>query len=212
MIGDVAIDAGIIVVAYLLGAVPFGLVVGWRERGIDIRRYGSGSTGATNVLRTLGWRASAMVFVGDFLKTVIPVVVAGQIASPHALAAWVQSAAGVAAVAGHCWSPFSNWSGGRGSTSSLAGMIVIQPILGVACGLIAAITVLRTGYMSLGSLLATGFGAIVMLGLVLSGTLPPGDIVWTIGAPVIVYWRHRENLRRLLAGTERKITTSFGHS
>src|SRR5579859_1367402 len=91
-------SAAIVLAGYLLGAIPVGLLVARWQRGIDIRRYGSGSTGATNVLRTLGWKASALVFALDLAKTIGSVYCAGALTG----SAWVESAAGVAAIVGHC--------------------------------------------------------------------------------------------------------------
>jgi glycerol-3-phosphate acyltransferase PlsY len=193
-------DVAVIVAGYLLGAVPVGLLVARWQRGIDLRRYGSGSTGATNVLRALGWRASLVVLIGDCVKTIIPVYLAGQLTGN----AWVESTTAVVAIAGHCWSPYSGWRGGRGSSSSFAALLVLQPPVAIASFVVAGVTVALTRYMSVASILGTAFGGLVMAWLVLHGSVPLGDIVFTIGSPAIVFIRHRENVVRLLAGTERK--------
>ncbi|HLH73254.1 MAG TPA: glycerol-3-phosphate 1-O-acyltransferase PlsY [Chloroflexota bacterium] len=197
----IVISAAIVIASYLLGAIPFGLLVARWQRGIDIRKYGSGSTGATNVLRTLGWRASAIVFASDLAKTIVPVLVARLLTG----SAWVESLCAVAAIAGHCWPVYSNWSGGRGVTSSLGGLIVLQPILAVACLAVTAIVVSVSRFVSLGSLAGVAFGTVVMAILVATGSVPTGYVVMVLGSPLIVFIRHRENILRLLAGTERKI-------
>jgi glycerol-3-phosphate acyltransferase PlsY len=198
------IGIGCVLAGYLAGAVPVGyLVVRWQS-GIDIRHYGSGSTGTTNVYRAAGWKAAVVVFAADLLKVMVPVFVTRDLTGSE----WFAAAAGVAGLAGHCWPVYSGWSGGRGATGSLAGAIVLQPyaaLLGLA---VAALVVWRTRYVSLGSLLGTGTGGAVMLYLISTGALPPGDIVFTIGAPLITFIRHRDNIIRLARGTERKFRQS----
>ncbi len=203
---DVATGVAIIVTGYLLGAVPVGLLVARWQRGIDIRRYGSGSTGATNVLRALGWKASAVVFAGDLVKAMAPVLLARVLTG----SAWIESSAGVAAVMGHCWPVYTEWKGGRGATSSLGGLFIIQPFVAVACALVAATGIAATRFASVGSLVGAAFGGIVMAVLVATGLAPLGDVVYVIGAPSIVFVRHYDNLRRLLAGTERRVGDHAG--
>lgn len=194
-------SALVIISGYLLGAIPIGLLVARWRRGIDIRKYGSGSTGATNILRTLGWKYSAVVFVGDLAKTMIPVLIAWLvIRSPL-----VASITGVAVIAGHCWPVYAQWSGGRGVTSSLAALLVIQPLVAIGSLLVAAIVMARSRFVSLGSLSGVAFGAVVMIILIVARSAPLGDLVFVVGAPLVVFVRHRENILRLLAGTERKI-------
>lgn len=190
-----------VVAGYLMGAIPIGLLVARWRRGIDIRRYGSGSTGATNILRTLGWQASALVFAGDLAKTMAPVLFAWFVIGLPLVA----SITGVAVIAGHCWPVYAQWSGGRGVTSSLAALLIIQPLVAVGSLLVAAIVMARSRFVSLGSLAGVVFGAVVMSILIASRTAPLGDLVFVIGAPLVVFIRHRENILRLLAGTERKI-------
>ncbi len=191
----------VVIAGYLLGAIPVGLLVARWRRGIDIRQYGSGSTGATNILRTLGWKSSAIVFTGDLAKTMVPVLFAWfVIGSPL-----VASITGVAVMAGHCWPVYAQWSGGRGVTSSLAALLVIQPLVAIGSLLVAAIVMARSRFVSLGSLAGVAFGAVVMIILIVDRSAPLGDLVFVIGAPLVVFVRHRENIIRLLAGTERKI-------
>lgn len=201
MTGLIVESALVIVAGYLMGAIPVGLLVGRWKRGIDIRQYGSGSTGATNILRTLGWQASLMVFVGDLLKTMVPVVVAWFVIGSSLVA----SITGLAVVAGHCWPVYVQWRGGRGVTSSLAALLIIQPLVAVGSLLVAAIVMARSRFVSLGSLTGVAFGAIVMMVLIAVRSAPLGDLVFVIGSPLVVFLRHRENILRLLAGTERKI-------
>lgn len=191
----------VVIAGYLLGSIPVGLLVARWLRGIDIRQYGSGSTGATNIFRTLGWKASLVVFVGDLAKTMVPVGVAWYlIGSPL-----VASITGLAAVTGHCWPAYAQLSGGRGVTSSLGALLIIQPLVALGCLVVAVIVMLRSRFVSLGSLAGVAFGAIVMTILIIDRSAPLGDLVLVIGSPLVVFMRHRENILRLLAGTERTI-------
>src|SRR4029077_5204961 len=106
----VALSVAIVVGGYFVGAIPFGLLVAKRQAGIDLRRYGSGSTGATNVYRAVGWRASTGVVAADVLKAVIPILVARYVVGLPV----VESAAGLAAISGHCWPIYTGGTGGKG--------------------------------------------------------------------------------------------------
>jgi glycerol-3-phosphate acyltransferase PlsY len=197
----VSLDVALVVVAYFIGAIPVGLLIARWQGGIDLRRYGSGSTGATNVLRALGWKASALVFLLDLLKSIGAVYLAWSMSG----SAWIECAAGVAAIVGHCWPIYLGGTGGRGATSSLGGLFVIDPIVATGCFVVAILAILRTRYASAGSLAGAVFGGVVMAALVATGHAPLGDVIYVLGSPSIVFIRHRENIRRLIAGTERRI-------
>lgn len=188
--------------AYLLGGIPTGLLLGRWLKGIDLRQYGSGKTGATNAARTLGARISIVVFVLDALKGLVAVLLAHWLTGGNA---WVEALAGVAAIAGHCWSPYIGFTGGRGVATGAGAALVIAPwavLLAAPVGFLVAVT---TRYMSLVSL----FGAVsVPLAIALAallGWLPPGTIVFGVLGGALIIIMHRDNIRRLLAGTERKI-------
>ncbi len=186
---------------YLLGAVPFGWLVAKRQSGIDLRSYGSGSTGATNVYRAVGWKSSTVVIAADFMKAVLPVLVARQMTG----SAWVESAAGVAAIAGHCWPIYTGWRGGKGATSSLGALCVIHLPVAIACLGVAALIVARTRLVSLGSMSAVLFGTVAMAYLIATGGAPIGYLLFTIVCPLIIAVRHRDNIDRLIGGRERKL-------
>ncbi|HEX5416717.1 MAG TPA: glycerol-3-phosphate 1-O-acyltransferase PlsY [Chloroflexota bacterium] len=196
-----ATDAALVLAGYLLGAIPFGVIVGWWRRGIDVSRYGSGSTGATNVLRTMGWRASAVVFLGDMLKSAVAVLLARLIVDSASVAAL----AGVAAIAGHCWSIYIGGKGGRGVTSTFGATLILQPFVALGSLAVAIGVMAGTRFASLGSLCGVGFGTLAMAYLLITQHVPPAYLIFTIGAPLIVYVRHRDNIGRLVRGRERKI-------
>src|SRR3954471_3615673 len=143
-----AAGVALVVCSFFIGAIPWGYIAGKIAGGIDLRTVGSGSTGATNVLRTLGARASAVVLVLDFLKGLIPVLVARSIGIDPA---W-QAAAAVATVSGHCWSPFIQFKGGKGVATGAGAVLGLIPEAIVAVPVVLA-TIWLTRLVSLGSLL-----------------------------------------------------------
>src|SRR5215213_9364878 len=143
-IGGIAL----LVAAYAVAAVPWGVVLGKYFSGIDLRGYGSKSIGTTNALRVLGWRISLAVFVLDFLKGLIPVV----LARAFGLSDWMVALIGIATVAGHCWSPYIRFKGGKGVATGGGVALGLFPWLLVLIP-IMAIVVALTKYVSLGSIL-----------------------------------------------------------
>jgi glycerol-3-phosphate acyltransferase PlsY len=186
--------------SFFLGAIPWGFLAGKTAGGIDLRSVGSGGTGATNVLRTLGPRVSAIVFVLDFVKGVIPVLAARWL---DFAPAWVGAAA-VAAVAGHCWSPYIGFKGGKGvATGAGAAITLFPPVLVVLP--VMAVLVWTTRYVSLGSIVGAILAALLAVAFTMTGRLDAG-FAWAIVAmAAIIVVRHEGNIRRLLSGTERRI-------
>ena len=199
MPGPVA-GVALVIGSFLVGAIPWGYLAGKTSHGIDLRTVGSGGTGATNVLRTLGARASLLVALLDILKGLLPVLVARAAGYD---AVWVEMVA-VAAVAGHCWSPFIGFKGGKGmATGAGAAIALFPPVLLVLP--VMAVIVWATKYVSLGSLVAAALGALLALAYAAAGRLS-----WTAAAAIliisgIIALRHEGNIRRLVNGTERRI-------
>jgi glycerol-3-phosphate acyltransferase PlsY len=194
--------AGVALVAgsFLAGAVPWGFLAGRASRGLDLRTIGSGGTGATNVLRTLGFRASALVFVLDFLKGLVPVLVA----MSFGFGSWWVAAAAVATVVGHCWSPFIGFKGGKGVATGAGAAVGLLPQVLIALPVMAAV-VWATRYMSLGSLLASGLATILSLAFAATGRLAWPSALAILAMSAIITVRHEGNIRRLRNGTERRI-------
>lgn len=197
---------GVIVLGYLIGAIPFGVIIGRLTRGIDVRDYGSGSMGMANVLRTVGARAGVLVFLADLTKGAAAVALAWLIfASLPTMVAWGQVAGGVAAVIGHSWPVYVGFHGGRGVTTGFGALLVIAWPVGLICFAIFLIVVALSRYVSLGSMLAGLSMLVVMILFVLLDLEPFAYLVYgLIVAPLIIF-RHRGNIQRLLSGTERKI-------
>ncbi len=187
--------------AYLLGSISWGLIIGKMRSGIDVRDYGSGATGTTNVLRTLGPRMAALVLVADVSKGVVAVLLAKLlIGTPLA-----EALAGILVVAGHNWPVFSRFQGGRGMTSGVGALVVISPLAAAVSMALFIPTVLISRYVSLGSVFAVMVSISILPILVATGLEPWQYLVYsTVGGPIIL-WKHRENIRRLLQGKERRI-------
>jgi glycerol-3-phosphate acyltransferase PlsY len=194
----VNIGLGVMIVAgaFVVGAIPFGVLVSRAFFGTDLRRAGSGNIGAANALRTLGKRGAAAVLVLDALKGFVPTLVAGLLAGP-ALA----GAAGLAAVAGHCWSPFLGFRGGKGVATLFGSLFALWWPAGFAFAIVWIAAVVAAGYASVGSML----GALAMAPVLWFGIGTPG-FVYGLVAALLVIVRHRENLERLAQGTENRLS------
>lgn len=193
--------AGMLLVAaaYLIGAIPWGYLVGRFYGGIDLRAVGSGGTGATNALRTMGKGASIAVLVLDFLKGAFVVLAAGWLG----FGLWWQAAAGIAAVAGHCWSPYIGFKGGKGVATGAGAAIALCPMVALVLPVLAVV-VWATRYVSLGSLVGAGLATIGTVFLAVAGRTPWSTAIAVAMISAIIVWQHRGNISRLMAGTERK--------
>jgi glycerol-3-phosphate acyltransferase PlsY len=195
----------VIVVSYLLGSIPSGLVLG-KLRGLDVRRYGSGNIGSTNVLRTVGIREGVVVLVADVLKGVVAVVMGRYIIGTPA----GEMAGGLAAVAGHDWSIYIKFQGGRGVATAAGALIVMSPAVAGASICIFIVVVALTRYVSLGSMTAA-VGAVATMGALTALDREPVEYLIYIGiAAALIIFQHRDNIARLLSGTESKLGDDQG--
>ena len=191
----------LLVIAYVLGSVPTGQVVVKRVKKVDIRDYGSGNIGAANVLRVAGPKPAALVVIADFLKGFIPVAVARcLLGSPIAV-----TIVGLGAISGHLWSPILGFKGGKGVLTALGGLVALAPLAGLISAATGGIVMAVSRYSSLGSLTGTLAGAIYLLYLIITGRKPPSYLIQALIPPLLILVTHRENIQRLLAGTERKL-------
>jgi glycerol-3-phosphate acyltransferase PlsY len=189
-----------IVVGYLIGAIPSGVLVG-RLRGVDPRAGGSGRTGTTNALRTLGPRWAAAVAVLDVAKGAAAVLV-GNLVGPEP---WSGALAAVAAVAGHVRSVFIGFTGGRGAATGAGAMLVLAPVAVLVALVEFAFVVWRTRLVSLGSIMAAITVALVAAALYSAGWVGLESVVGAALIGLVVVLSHADNVGRLLAGTERRI-------
>ena len=191
----------IIITAYLLGNISTSYIVAKRLAGVDIRTQGSGNAGSTNVLRTLGKKAGALTFIGDVLKGLIAVLIARLIAYGVNLddttCAYI---AVVAVVLGHNYPVFLGFKGGKGVATSLGSMLGMNPLVALLCLGFFIIIVAITKYVSLGSMLGIGLSPVIMM----LNHNTKGVLV-TLFLAISVAITHRENIKRLLNGTERKL-------
>ena len=191
----------IIIVAYLLGNISTSYIVAKKLAGVDIRTQGSGNAGSTNVLRTLGKKAGALTFIGDVLKGLIAVLLAKFIAYiAHLDQATCAYLAVVAVVLGHNYPVFLGFKGGKGVATSLGSMLGMNPIIALTCLGFFIIIVAISKYVSLGSILGIGLSPIIMM----INHNNKGVLV-TLFLTISVVLTHKENIKRLLKGTERKI-------
>jgi glycerol-3-phosphate acyltransferase PlsY len=194
-------------IGYLLGAIPFGLIVGRLTRGIDIREYGSHRTGATNALRTLGARAAALVFVLDVAKGVAAVLLARALFGGDPLGEWAAAAAGFAAIVGHNWSVFIGFTGGRGVATSGGALGAMSPWTVLVLVPVVVLVIWRSRYVSLGSITGGLLAPVVTGALAFLGQASVPAVVYALTSGLLVTAAHADNIGRLRAGTERRIGT-----
>jgi glycerol-3-phosphate acyltransferase PlsY len=198
--GVVAEYAANIAIGYLLGSIPFGLVVGYLWLGRDIRESGSGKTGTTNVLRTAGKVPAALVMVADIAKAVVPGVIGRFVFHDDGVAA----AGASAAVVGHIWPIFAGFRGGRGVASAFGAVVGLTP-LAFVFPLIGAALVVPTRYVSLMSVVGTPISAAVLVVAAAAFGQPWAFAICAVFVTALVEYKHIPNIRRLLAGTEPRI-------
>ena len=191
----------IIIIAYLLGNISTSYIVAKKMIGVDIRTQGSGNAGSTNVLRTLGKKAGAITFAGDFLKGFIAVLIAELIAKTSGIDVAIAGYLGViGVVSGHNWPAFLGFRGGKGVATSLGSMIAVNPIMALSCFGIFLVIVAITKYVSLGAIVGISCSPIMMI--VFKNNK---GLIATLFLTISVIYTHRENIKRLLNGTERKL-------
>jgi len=202
---QVAVGLLLVGVGYASGGVPWGVVLGRLFQGKDLRRHGSGSTGATNALRVLGWQISLAVFALDFAKGFLPVALARLVG----VDGWWLTAIGVAAVVGHCWSPVLGFRGGKGMATGAGAAAAMYPWVLLVFPLMVLI-VLLTRYVSLASIVGSLAVSAVLVAFGLLGFVTWSVTIAIVAITGIILLQHLGNIRRLLAGTERRFGESGG--
>lgn len=182
--------------AYLIGSIPVGYLVALWRSGIDLRRHGSGNIGMTNVLRTVGKGPAFLTLLADVGKGALAVLISWKLGGVDGAALGA-----LGAVVGNCWSIFLGFGGGKGVATGFGALLVLAPLATVLASLVFTVLVGTWRYVSLGSLMGV---LCVPLGVALLG-YPASSLLSSLAIAAIVIYRHRENVRRLLAGNERKI-------
>lgn len=183
-----------LIVSYLLGSIPMGLILARMAGKGDLRKVGSGNIGATNVMRVGGLRLAGLTWVLDMAKAIAAVFIGGALGGA-AVAAWC----GFAAIVGHCYPVWLRFRGGKGISSLFGVLLAISPISFITCGIMWLIVALTSGFSSLGAVVVFCF--MPVLGFCIATSV--GWAFLAIG--VLCMWRHRENILRLVRGTESQI-------
>ena len=183
-----------LILSYLLGSIPFGLIIAWAFNKGDIRRVGSGNIGATNVMRVGGLRLAGLVWLLDMAKATIAVLI-GRYVGGDAFGVWC----GFAAIVGHCFPIWLGFHGGKGVSALFGVMLAVNPILFIICGIEWLLVALTSGFSSAGALVV--FFVLPLLGFFISF----GVGIGLIAISLLCLWRHRENILRLFSGKESKV-------
>lgn len=200
---------GLIAASYLLGSLSFSLAVVWLLQRADVRKMGSGNAGATNVLRAAGRWPALLVLLLDIAKGIVPVRVARALGAPTEVVA----AAAFAVVVGHVFPLFFGFRGGKGVATGFGALVALLPLAAGSAMAVFALTVLMTRYVSLGSLLAAAalpVLAVLFARLGWSPALSGSALALTCACAGLVVFRHSDNLKRLFAGTERRLGEGRG--
>lgn len=198
---ELAVYAVLLLLSYLVGSIPWGYIVLYWQRGVDIRDYGSGRTGTSNVLRTAGGKTAFLVLLLDLGKGILPVLLARELIGTET----GEVAAGLLALIGHNWPVFLRFRGGRGIATGLGGLFVMAPIP-AAVGTIAFIPItLLSRYLSLGSITGVISACFSLLALALLGMYSSTYAVYAFLGGAIIIWQHRDNIQRIIQGNERRL-------
>jgi len=194
------ITGALLVASYLLGGIPTGYIIG-RIKGIDIRKFGSGNPGTANVYRTLGKGPGIMTFTVDFLKGFLPAYLAIRFFYIEAGHWWIPVAAGGLAIAGHIWTPFLGFKGGKGVATAAGVFMALLPLPTAGAFVAFAVAVALTGHISVGSMTASVFLPVLCFLLNKNPEQRPFNIMAVVVCAVIFY-THIANIRRILQGRE----------
>ncbi len=203
----------VIVIGYLLGSIPSGALIGRRIAKVDVRQHGSGKTGTTNVLRVAGKKAAALVVGLDVLKGALAVLFAGLIVGRSYLV-WgdfglgllaAQVMAALAAMAGHNWSVFLKFQGGRGVATFFGGLIALCPVVALFGGEVFIIGAGLTRFASLGSIAGVVGTYTILVPLTILNDFPLEYLIYALVGTIAIIVMHRDNIVRLISGKERRL-------
>jgi glycerol-3-phosphate acyltransferase PlsY len=204
----------IIIISYIIGSIPTAIIAGKLLRNIDIREYGSGNAGATNVFRVLGWKAGLIVLLIDIFKGFAPVYWLVSLIPDASITAdsriYYQIIIGISAIAGHIWTIFAGFRGGKGVGTAAGVFLGLEPLPVLVCLIVFIILVIKTRYVSLGSITAAVLLPIILFlkKYFLHFDVPIAMIILSILLAGLILLTHKENIRRLIQGKENKLSFS----
>ena len=191
----------VVALSYLLASLSWGyMLLRWRL-GMDVRDFGSGRTGMSNVLRTGGGKSAAVVLALDIGKGVLVVVLAREIIGSHV----AEVVAALVALVGHNWPVFLGFRGGRGILTALGGLSMMTPVPAVVATATFLVTAFGSRHISLGSIVGVLAGAASLIGLALVGWYSTTYMLFAGAAAAMIIWQHRDNIQRLINGKERRL-------
>ncbi len=203
----------IVIVAYLLGSIPCGLIIGKLRKGIDIRQHGSGKIGGTNVMRTTGTKFGILTLLIDGFKAGVAVALAKVIIGDTSIVIgsisinWqvAQVMAGISAIVGHNWPLFAQFRGGRGVAAYFGSMFWMVPLAAACVLTVLTVIALRTRHMSTGSISGAITSWCVMLPLTIIYGSPLVYFLFSSLIVLLIIYQHRDNISRLRRGAERRL-------
>ena len=202
-----------VLVGYLLGSIPWGLLIARKTAKVDLREYGSGKTGATNVMRTAGRKAAVLAGMLDISKGALAVVFAGLIVGKEYMivgdfglgALLAQILAALAAMVGHNWSVFLKFRGGSGVATYIGGLLGLFPMAALFGGELLLLGAGLTRFMSIGSIAGVVGTYAIIVPLTVLHDWPIEYLVYALIGTIVIIVKHRGNIARLLTGKERKL-------
>lgn len=209
----------VIIIGYLLGSIPFGVIVSRYQARADVLKFGSGKIGTTNVLRTAGTKAAALVLALDLLKGIISVTIASVIFGNELMVIGsvglgtlvAQVAAALAAIGGHNWSIFLKFKGGRGVATFFGGLFALCPPAALIGGEVLFFSAGITRYASLGSILGIIAAYLILVPLTIIYRFPIEYLGYAVIGGMVIIIMHKDNILRLISGKERKIGQKAEH-
>ena len=196
------------IIAYLIGSINFSVILSKKMAGFDVREKGSGNAGTTNMLRAVGKKAAAITLVCDILKGAVAILIAmfiGNVVEEANKPLLVQIA-GIAVILGHTFPIFFKFKGGKGVATSLGVLIMSNWQIGLICLVFALILIILTQMVSVGSIAAAILYPVLTLFIPENYIVPGNYLIYSVILAVLVVFNHRENVKRLLNGTENKIS------
>lgn len=210
----------VMVIGYLLGSIPFGVLISRRMAKVDVRQLGSGRTGAANVLRVAGKKAAALVVALDLLKGLLAVIIAGALfrgdyvmveGAGWWLARTAQVLAASSAIAGHIWPVFLKFQGGRGVATFFGGLLALCPVAALFGGEVLILGAGLTRYVSLGSIAGAVGTYTILIPLTIINGFPIEYLVYALIGVLIIIVMHHDNIMRLVSGKERRLGDKAAH-